>query len=46
MRGQQLPGGEELDVQEVVLAHSAQQVLNDPLGAGVQEVTKLGGVGI
>ena len=46
MRGQQLPWGEELDVQEVVLAHSAQQVLNDPLGAGVQEVTKLGGVGI
>ena len=46
MRGQHLPGGEKLDVQEIILAHGAQQVLNDPLGAGVQEVTELGSVGI
>ena len=37
---------EQLDVQEVVLAHGAQQVLDDALGAGVEEVAELGGVSI
>ena len=37
-------GGEELHVQEVVLAHRAQVVVDDPLGAGAEEVTELGSV--
>ena len=34
-------GGEQLDVQQVVLTHRAQVVVNDPLGAGAQEVAEL-----
>ena len=34
-------GGEQFDVQEVVLAHRAQVVVDDPLGAGTEEVAEL-----
>ena len=38
-------GGEELHVEEVVLSDGAEDVVNDALGAGSQEVAELGGVG-
>ena len=34
-------GGEQFDVQEVVLAHRAEVVVDDPLGAGTEEVAEL-----
>ena len=34
-------GGEELYVQQVVLAHRAEVVVDDPLGAGTEEVAEL-----
>ena len=37
-------GGEELYVQQVVLAHRAEVVVDDPLGAGAEEVTELGSI--
>ena len=37
-------GREELDVQEVVLPHRAEVVVDDPLGAGAEEITELWGV--
>ena len=37
-------GGEELDVEEVVLADGAEHVLDHPLRAGAEQVAELGGV--
>ena len=37
-------GGEELDVEEVVLADGAEHVLDHPLGARAEQVAELRGV--
>ena len=39
-------GCEELHVQQVVLAYSAQVVVDDPLGAGTEEIAELWSVGV
>ena len=39
-------GGEELDVEEVVLPDGAEHVLDHPLGAGAEQVAELRGVGL
>ena len=37
-------GGEELDLEEVVLSDGAENVLDHPLGARAEQVAELGGV--